>query len=52
MLNIMDGVIEALKEIDSKITDIRMGAAGVIYTDIGLDKLLPINIWEMESVEY
>jgi AAA15 family ATPase/GTPase len=40
----MDGVIEALKEIDSKITDIRMGAAGVIYTDIGLDKLLPINI--------
>jgi AAA15 family ATPase/GTPase len=40
----MDGVIEALKEIDPKITDIRMGVAGVIYTDIGLDKLLPINI--------
>lgn len=40
----LDGVIEALQEIDSKITDIRMGASGIIYMDIGLDKLLPINI--------
>jgi AAA15 family ATPase/GTPase len=40
----MDGVIEALKEIDPKVTDIRMGAAGVIYTDVGFDKLLPINM--------
>jgi predicted ATP-dependent endonuclease of OLD family len=40
----MDGVIEALQEIDPNVTDIRMGAAGLIYVDIGLDKLLPINI--------
>jgi AAA15 family ATPase/GTPase len=40
----MDGVIAALREIDPKITDIRMGAAGIIYVDIGLEKLLPINI--------
>jgi predicted ATP-dependent endonuclease of OLD family len=40
----MDGVIAALQEIDPKITDIRMGATGIIYVDIGLEKLLPINI--------
>jgi AAA15 family ATPase/GTPase len=40
----MDGIIEALQEIDPKITDIRMGAAGIIYVDIGLEKLLPLNI--------
>jgi len=40
----MGGVIEAMKEIDPKITDIRMGAAGLVYVDIGLQKLLPINI--------
>jgi AAA15 family ATPase/GTPase len=40
----MNGVIAALQNIDSKITDIRMGANGMIYVDTGLDKLLPINI--------
>jgi len=40
----MDGIIEALKEIDPKITDIHIGAAGLVYVDIGLQKLLPINI--------
>jgi len=40
----MNGIIEALKEIDPKITDIRIGAAGLVYVDIGLQKLLPINI--------
>jgi AAA15 family ATPase/GTPase len=40
----LDGVIEALQEIDANITDIRMGMTGIIYMDIGLDKLLPINI--------
>jgi AAA15 family ATPase/GTPase len=40
----MDGVIAALQEIDPKITDVRMGATGIIYVDIGLEKLLPINI--------
>lgn len=40
----MDGVIEALQEIDPKITDIRIGTSGIIYMDVGLNKLLPINI--------
>jgi len=40
----MDGIIASLREIDKNITDIRMGSTGIIYTDIGLDKLLPMNI--------
>ena len=40
----IDGIITSLREIDKTITDIRMGSAGIIYTDIGLDKLLPMNI--------
>jgi AAA15 family ATPase/GTPase len=40
----MDRIIESLREIDNKITDIRMGAGGIIYADVGLDKMLPINI--------
>jgi AAA15 family ATPase/GTPase len=38
-------IIDVLKEIDSKIAGVFMGGNnGVIYADIGLDKLLPINI--------
>jgi predicted ATP-dependent endonuclease of OLD family len=40
----MDSIITVLREIDPRITDIRMGAMGIIYADIGLKKLLPINI--------
>jgi AAA15 family ATPase/GTPase len=40
----MDSIITVLREIDPKITDIRMGAMGMIYVDIGLGRLLPINI--------
>ncbi|MHB9295925.1 putative ATP/GTP phosphatase [Pillotina sp. SPG140] len=40
----MGGVIEALKEIDASITDIRMGANGMMYIDTGLDKLFPVHI--------
>jgi len=40
----MSGIINALCEIDPKIIDIRMGFGGMIYTDVGLDKLFPINI--------
>lgn len=40
----LDTVISALKGIEPKITDIRMGASGMIYVDIGADNLLPLNI--------
>lgn len=40
----MRGIIKVLKEIDPKISDMQMGDMGMIYIDIGLDKLLPINI--------
>jgi len=40
----MTGIIDILKEIEPAITDIRMGSGGMIYVDIGKDKLLPLNI--------
>jgi AAA15 family ATPase/GTPase len=40
----IEGIITALQEIDPKISDIRLGAGAVIYVDVGLDKLLPLNI--------
>jgi AAA15 family ATPase/GTPase len=40
----MESIIVILREIDKRITDIRMGANGMIYADIGINKLVPINI--------
>jgi AAA15 family ATPase/GTPase len=40
----LDSLIAALKEIDSRISDLRMGVNGMIYADVGYDKLIPINI--------
>jgi len=37
-------IILVLKEIEPALSDIRMGANGMIYVDIGLDKLLPLNL--------
>lgn len=37
-------VIAVLQEIEPPIVDIRMGANKMIYVDIGLEKLLPVNI--------
>ncbi len=37
-------VIEVLKVIEPEFVDIRMGAGGMIYVDIGADSLLPLNI--------
>lgn len=37
-------VVNALKEIEPNLIDIRMGARGMVYADIGIDKLVPINI--------
>jgi AAA15 family ATPase/GTPase len=40
----LDTIISILKDIDNNIVDLRMGAGGMIYADIGLDKLIPANI--------
>jgi AAA15 family ATPase/GTPase len=40
----LDSLIAILKEIDDRIIDLRMGANGMIYADVGFDKLIPINI--------
>lgn len=37
-------IINALKEIEPNLIDIRMGARGMVYADIGIDKLVPLNI--------
>ncbi len=37
-------IINALQEIESNLLDIRMGARGMVYADIGIDKLVPLNI--------
>lgn len=37
-------IILILKEIEPTLSDIRLGAHGMIYTDIGLDKLMPLNL--------
>ncbi len=40
----LGSIVEALKEIEPNLVDIRMGAKGMVYADIGLEKLVPINI--------
>jgi AAA15 family ATPase/GTPase len=40
----LDKIINALKEIEPNLLDIRMGARGMVYADVGMDKLVPINI--------
>jgi AAA15 family ATPase/GTPase len=37
-------IINALKEIEPNLTDIRIGARGTVYVDIGIEKLVPLNI--------
>ncbi len=37
-------IINALREIEPNLSDIRMGARGMVYADIGIDKLVPINV--------
>jgi AAA15 family ATPase/GTPase len=37
-------IVNAIKKIEPNLIDIRMGARGMIYADIGIDKLVPINI--------
>ncbi len=40
----LEEIISVLKEIEPTLKDIRLGANGIIYTDIGLDKLMPLNL--------
>jgi AAA15 family ATPase/GTPase len=40
----LDMLIAILREIDNSITDIRIGTNGTIYADIGIHKLVPVNI--------
>ncbi len=37
-------IINALREIEPNLSDIRMGARGMVYADIGIDKLVSINV--------
>lgn len=37
-------IIDALKEIEPNLLNISMGVRGMIYADIGLDKLIPLNL--------
>lgn len=37
-------LVSVLKKIDNKIEDISLGANGIIYCDIGLERLVPINV--------
>ncbi|WKN46071.1 AAA family ATPase [Tunicatimonas pelagia] len=39
-----ENLVSVLQKVDSKITGISLGANGIVYCDIGLDKLVPINI--------
>ncbi|GHV92282.1 hypothetical protein AGMMS50268_27850 [Spirochaetia bacterium] len=40
----LGNIITVLQEIDNRISDLRLGANGMIYADVGYDKLIPINI--------
>jgi AAA15 family ATPase/GTPase len=40
----LGNIITILQEIDNRISDLRLGANGMIYADVGYDKLVPINI--------
>lgn len=37
-------IIEVLRQIDPRVEDIRLGTGGMIYVDLGLEKLIPINV--------
>ncbi len=37
-------IINSLKEIEPELLDIRMGAGGMIYADIGMDHLIPVSL--------
>ncbi|VFM96214.1 MAG: ATPase/GTPase, AAA15 family [Candidatus Kentron sp. G] len=40
----LNKIINPLKEIEPNLSDIRIGAEGIIYADTGMDELLPINV--------
>lgn len=40
----LDTVISVLKSIEPAVVDIRMGDSSMIYVDVGIEKLMPMNI--------
>ena len=40
----MDKIIRVLQKIEPSINDLRIGADGIIYCDVGAKKLIPINV--------
>ncbi|AFZ50122.1 AAA family ATPase [Dactylococcopsis salina] len=40
----LKSIITALQEIEPRLLDIRMGNRGIVYADLGLDNLVPINV--------
>ena len=40
----LDAIISVLQKLESNVIDLRIGAKGIIYIDIGGNNLLPINI--------
>ena len=40
----MDKIIAALKAIEPSLTDLRIGTGGLVYADLGLETLIPINL--------
>lgn len=40
----LNSVIRVLREIDPALQDIRMGTRGMIYVDLGLETMVPLNI--------
>ena len=37
-------IISSLKQIEPELVDLRMGKRGMVYADIGIENLIPINI--------
>lgn len=40
----LEGVLTVLREIEPKISDIRMGAKGMVYVDVSRERLIPLNV--------
>jgi len=39
-----DRVVKVLRQIEPSLVDLSVGADGIVYCDIGLDRLLPLNV--------
>ena len=39
-----DRIVKVLRQIEPSLVDLSLGADGIVYCDIGLDRLLPLNV--------